>query len=70
MSASGRDVHRCEVLNGVDFMGWLYESIKKRHREDGISEGELQRDKVLRDWYIAKKNAGTLGTDNENPVRF
>ena len=51
-------------------MGWLYESIKKRHREDGISEGELQRDKVLRDWYIAKKNAGTLGTDNENPVRF
>lgn len=51
-------------------MEWLYESIKRRHREEGIREGELQRDKVLREWYIAEKNAGTLGTDDERPPPF
>ena len=57
------------IIEGVDFMGWLYESIKRRHREEGREEGRRERDQAYREWISREQEAGTLGTP-KNPPPF
>lgn len=58
------------VIEGVDFMGWLYESIKRRHREEGLEEGRRERDQAYREWLTREQEAGTLGTPKQSPPPF
>ena len=55
------------LIEGVDFMGWLYESIKRRHREEGRAEGRRERDQAYREWISREQEAGTLGTPKSPP---
>ena len=70
------------IIEGVDFMGWLYESIKRRHREEGRAEGreegraegreegQRERDRAYREWIKREQEAGTLGTPKQSPPPF
>lgn len=62
------------VIEGVDLMGWLYESIKQRHREQGREEGRVEgrreRDQAYREWISREQEAGTLGTPKQSPPPF
>lgn len=62
------------IIEGVDFMGWLYESIKRRHREEGRAEGReegrRERDQAYREWISREQEAGTLGTPKQSPPPF
>ncbi len=62
------------IIEGVDFMGWLYESIKRRHREEGraegLEEGRRERDQAYREWISREQEAGTLGTPKQSPPPF
>ena len=62
------------IIEGVDFMGWLYESIKRRHREEGRAEGReegrRERDQAYREWISREKEAGTFGTPKQSPPPF
>lgn len=70
------------IIEGVDFMGWLYESIKRRHREEGRAEGreegraegreegQRERDRAYREWITREQEAGTLGTPKQSPPPF
>lgn len=58
------------LIEGVDFMGWLYESIKQRHREEGREEGRKERDQAYREWISREQEAGTLGTPKQSPPPF
>lgn len=62
------------IIEGVDFMGWLYESIKRRHREEGREEGRAEgrreRDQAYREWISREQEAGTLGTPKQSPPPF
>lgn len=51
-------------------MGWLYESIKQRHREEGREEGRRERDQAYKDWISREQKAGTLGTPKQIPPPF
>lgn len=51
-------------------MGWLYESIKQRHREEGREEGRKERDQAYREWIRREQEAGTLGTPKQSPPPF
>lgn len=63
-------------------MGWLYESIKRRHREEGRAEGreegraegreegQRERDQAYREWISREQEAGTLGTPKQSPPPF
>jgi len=59
-------------------MGWLYESIKQRHREEGREEGRevgreegrRERDQAYREWISREQEAGTLGTPKQSPPPF
>ncbi|MCY3713445.1 MAG: hypothetical protein OXH02_09170 [Gemmatimonadetes bacterium] len=70
------------VIEGVDLMGWLYESIKQRHREQGRKEGREEGreegrvegrreiDQAYREWISREQEAGTLGTPKQSPPPF
>ena len=62
------------IIEGVDIMGWLYESIKRRHREEGRAEGraegQRERDQAYREWISREQEAGTLGTPKQSPPPF
>ena len=51
-------------------MGWLYESLKRRHREEGRAEGRRERDQAYREWIDREQAAGTLGTPKQSPPPF
>lgn len=63
-------------------MGWLYESIKQRHREQGRKEGREEGreegrvegrreiDQAYREWISREQEAGTLGTPKQSPPPF
>ncbi len=51
-------------------MGWLYESIKQRHREEGREEGRRERDQAYKEWISSEQKAGTLGTPKQSPPPF